>query len=181
MTLDEKHLFCVAADAFLLAEKWLREGQPDWEPGSHPNQMIAMWSIDEEDRDESRAYLVFSVYKATRDQPSVSLIFLGREICRVDVKPHDAEDGNPAEAMLFGLPMTVHGSHIHLWKFNRAHILREKRPDEWNIPVKTPISRLARKPRHILACICNYCGIYATSEQRDFNPPKRKDFAGGKQ
>ena len=63
MTPVGKHLFCVQVDAFPTTEKWLREGQPDWASGNRSNQMIAKWLIDEAGRDESRAYLAFSIYR----------------------------------------------------------------------------------------------------------------------
>ena len=171
---------CEEIDAFLAIVKWLRGYMPEWTPGSRRNQMVSYWPVMEEGRDESRAYLVFSIYGSAQDQPSVSPIYRNWEVCRVDVKPKNDRDFNPEYALRFGLPKAVFGTHIHLWEHNREYVLNELSPDRWRIPNKMPISQSARKVRHILPCICNHCGIYLNSGQRDVYPPRRKEFAGGK-
>ena len=61
--------------------------------------MVSYWPVMEEGRDESRAYLVFSIYGSAQDQPSVSLIYRNWEVCRVDVKPKNDRDFNPEYAL----------------------------------------------------------------------------------
>ena len=122
---------------------------------------------------------MFSLFSASMDQPSVSLIFLKREVCRQDVRPRDELDENHEYALQLGLPKTVSGTHIHLWEHNRNFILYML-PDTWGIPIKIPISQSARSLRQILPCICSHCGIYLAPEQRLIHPPKRREFPGGK-
>ena len=113
MTPEETRQFCAVANAFMATGKTLRGLWPTWSRGSRRYQMVGVWPVEEDDRDESRAYIVFSLFSASRGQPSVSLIFLKREVCRLDVKPRDELDENPEFALQLGLPKTVNGTHIH--------------------------------------------------------------------
>ena len=180
IALEHTRRFCAVADTFMGVEKTLRGLWPKWSPGSRRNQMVGIWPILEECLDDSRAYLVFSLFSASLDQPSVSLIFLKRELCRLDVKPRDELDENPDYALQLGLPKTVSGTHIHPWEHNRDYILSGLAPDLWNIPLKKSISQSTRSLKQILPCICSHCSIYLAPEQRVIYPPKRSEFPGGK-
>lgn len=115
---------CDEIVVFLAAMKWLCGYQPTWSSRSRRNQMVGIWPIMEEGRDESRAYLVFSLFGTSLDEPSVSLIYRNWEVCRLDVKPKNVQDANPDYALKFDLPKVVFGTHIHLWEYNREYVLR---------------------------------------------------------
>ena len=102
---EEIRQFCAMANAFMAAPKTLCGLWPKWSPGSRRNQMVGIWPVMEVGRDDNRAYLVFSLFSASLDQPSVSLIFLKWEVCRLDVRPRDDLDENPEYALLLGLPL----------------------------------------------------------------------------
>ena len=180
MTPEEIRRFCSKANVFMATEKSLCGLEPKWSRGSRRNQMVGIWPVKEEGRDEIRGYHVFSLFSTSLDQPSVSLIFCGREVCRLDVKPSDELDENPDYALRLGLPKMVSGTHIHPWEHNRDYKLTELAPARWNIPVKTPISQSTRGLRQMLPCICNHCAIYLLTEQRIIHAPKRREFPGGK-
>lgn len=115
----ERSQFCEDVDAFLLAKKFLSGPQPPWEPGSRPNQLDARWPIEEADG-ARRSNLTFRYSRESPDEPSVSLVYLGKPVCRVDVKPKEDLDQNPGWVEDLGLPDDVFGSHIHLWKHNEC-------------------------------------------------------------
>lgn len=153
ITLEHTRQFCAKADTFMAAPKSLRGLWPTWSRGSRRNQLVGIWPVEEDGRDESRGYLVFSLFIWALDQPSVSLIFLGREVCRLDVKRSHDQDENPEYALQLGLPKTVNGTHIHPWGHNRDYILSEMSPEKWGIPIKMSISQSTRSLKQILPCI----------------------------
>lgn len=114
MTPEEIRRFCSKANVFMANEKSLCGLEPKWSRGSRRNQMVGIWPVEEDGRDDSRGYLVFSLFKTSLDQPSVSLIFLEREVCRLDVKrPHDMDE-NPKYALNLGLPLTISGTQLFI-------------------------------------------------------------------
>lgn len=174
---SDKLRLCAEIDEFLKAEKSLRGLQPVWRPNGQPDRLDAKWVI-EETGGISRAYLAFRYNRVSTNQPSVSVIYEGKNVCRVDVKPQDEYDGNPWQARKFGLPGKVYGTHIHRWEHNREYILECLPPDEWDNPIKEEISQSTQTLKHILALICDQCSIDFTPEQRDLNPPSREDLFG---
>ena len=174
---SDKLRLCAEIDEFLKAKKRLSAPHPVWRPNGRQDQLDARWVI-EEPGGVSRAHLAFRYNRVSTNQPSVSLIYERRKVCRVDVKPSDEYDGNPPQARKFGLPAKVYGTHIHRWIHNREYVLECLPPDEWEIPIKQEISQSTQTLGHILALICDDCGIEFTAEQRDLNPPAREDLFG---
>lgn len=172
---NDKHRLCAEIDEFLRASKRLSGPHPVWRPNGRPDQLDARWAI-EEAGGVSRAHLAFRYNRVSTNQPSVSLIYDRKKVCRVDVKAPDEYDGNPPQARKFGLPAKVYGTHIHRWEHNREYVLECLPPDEWDIPIKEEISQSTQMLGHILALICDQCGIEFSPEQRDLNPPSREDL-----
>lgn len=175
MSKSDKARLCVEIDEFLKAKKCLVGPQPVWRPSGRADQLDARWPI-EEATNVSRAHLAFRYNRISTNEPSVSLIYERKKVCRVDVKPSDEYDGNPPQARRFGLPAKVFGTHIHRWEHNREYVLECLPPDEWEIPIKEPISQATQMLGHLLAMICTQCAIDFSPEQRDLNPPSREDF-----
>lgn len=175
MSKVEKIRLCEEIDHFLLAKKCLGGPQPVWTPSSRQYQLDAKWPIEEEGG-VSRAYLAFRYNRISTNQPSVSLIYEHKKVCRVDVKPPDEYDGNPPQAQKFGLPAKVYGTHVHRWRHNREYVLEVLPLNEWEIPIKEEISQSTQMLGHLLAFICDECGIDFTSAQRDFCPPSKEDL-----
>lgn len=164
---------CAEVDAYLEACKRLKDPQPVWRENGQFDRLDAKWVIEEESG-LSRGYLAFRVNRISTGEPSVTLVFQARPICRIDIKPPDDSDGNPPQARALGLPAQVSGPHIHRWAHNRRYVLDALPPDEWDIPIKEEISRSTQTLGHILAMICAECGIDFTPEQRDMHLPARE-------
>ena len=177
MTRAEKQRLIREIDIFIAALKSLYGPHPIWRPNGRQDQLDARWPI-QEGGGLDRSHLAFRYNRVSTNEPSVSLIYERRKICRVDIKPDDEMDGNPPQAREFGLPAQVFGSHIHRWEHNKKYVLESLPPDEWEIPIKEAISPSTQALGHLLAFICDACGISFTPEQRDLNPPSREDLFG---
>lgn len=177
MRKKDKIRLCGEIDTFLLAQKHLKGEHPIWRPNGRLDQLDAKWPIEEHGA-VSRSHLAFRYNRVSTNEPSVSLIYMGKKVCRIDIKPDDDWDGNPPQAREFGLPAKVYGSHIHRWQHNKKYVLESLPPDEWEIPIKEEISQSTQKLEHILALICSACNIDFTAEQRALNPPSREDLFG---
>lgn len=173
MNRDEKRRLCEEADKFLELDKWLLGPQPRWRRNGESDTIDARWVIEEE-VGLSRAYLAFRVNRASAEEPSVTLVFQGKPVCRVDIKPADEWDGNPPPAMALGLPAKVYGAHLHRWEHNRKYVRDGLPPDKWEIPIKQEISHLTQSLGQMLAVICNECRISFTPEQRDMSLPAKE-------
>ena len=158
MDQHEKIRLCQEIDAFLMARKWLRESQPLWTASSRPNQLEAIWPI-EEPGDICRAYLSFRHSRTSTTEPSVTLVYGENMVCRIDVKNAQSSDKNPALSLELGLPGRVTGTHIHRWEHNREFVLRLSSSERWNIPIKEEISQSTRTVGHILALSFVTCAV----------------------
>lgn len=174
MSRAAKIALCNEVDAYLEAGKRLKGAQPIWRESGQMDRLDAKWVV-EEDNGLSRGYLAFRVNRVSTNEPSVTLVFQRRPICRIDIKPLDDSDGNPPQARALGLPPQVSGPHIHRWAHNKMYVQNSLPPDEWDIPIKEEISPSTQTLGHILAMICGECRITFTPEQRDtYLPPRER-------
>lgn len=173
MSRAEKIKIWEEVDTYLAAPKRLKGAQPIWRESGQTDRLDANWVV-EEDSGLARGYLAFRVNRVSTNEPSVTLVFQRKAICRVDIKAPDDSDGNPPQARFLGLPAQVFGPHIHRWEHNRKYVLDALPPDEWDIPIKEEISRATQTLGHILAMICDECRIDFTPEQRDTHLPPRE-------
>lgn len=114
MNKSARKRFCDEVDEYLQTEKSLKGLGPVQSSDGHNNEMHFKWPIEERTGIE-RSYLDFRINRMSTGEPSVSLIYSKKPICRVDIKSASKSDGNPAEALKLGLPLEVNGPHIHKW------------------------------------------------------------------
>ena len=99
-------------DAFLVEEKRL-DGVPVWRDSVWPGEKDAVWHIIDS-LDIVRATLRFRCPRLARAWPSVSLVFRGNAIWRIDLVASDTWKPNPAGAAALDLPPELRGSHSHM-------------------------------------------------------------------
>lgn len=175
MNKADKIRLCDEIDEYLGSPKSLKGQQPIWRENGRLDQVDAKWPVIEAGG-ISRSHLTFRYNRVSTGEPSVSLIYKGKKVCRVDIKPEAVSDGNPPQAAKLGLPPYVYGTHIHKWRNNRQYVLEALPLDEWEIPIKEEISQATQKLGHLLAYICSECSIEFTAEQRELNPPAREEL-----
>jgi hypothetical protein len=175
MNKSQKQSLCEEIDQYLERPKRLFDKEPIWGPSSRTNHLDARWSIEEEGG-IIRSMLVFRHCRISTNEPSVSLIYEKKLVCRVDVKSDDEMDANPMQAQGMGLPAMVYGSHIHRWQHNKKYIIECLTGDAWEVPIKEEISNSAKAVGHILPLICDECNIEFTPEQRDFSAPPKSEL-----
>lgn len=164
---------CLEVGGYLACRKWLYGPQPIWRQNGDINRLDADWLIEEEGG-LFRGKLAFRLNRQSTDQPSISLVFREKMICRIDLKPPTESDGNPPFAMRLNLKGQVYGPHIHRWKHNKQYILSRGPQDTWEIPIKEEISISTQSLGQIVAMICTENNIEFTSEQRDVTLPVKE-------
>jgi len=159
-------------DRFLAEQKVLSIPVPSWTPSNRPNELQAIWPI-EDDIGIRRGELRFRVHRLRTDSPSVSVIFRGNSIARLDVVPLGECKMNPPWAYILGLPPEACGPHIHSWADNREHVQRSQ---VWELPARRPVEHGLRRVPQMLPWIADSAGISLTPEQRDFVAPGRTEL-----
>jgi hypothetical protein len=96
-------------DAFVAEPKHLQGPLPQWRVSTRPGEYEATWNI-EDSIGIVRAQLRFRCPKANRSCPSVSLVFRGSPIWRIDLELPDVWKLNPLDAQTIGLPARLQGS-----------------------------------------------------------------------
>jgi hypothetical protein len=164
---------------FLAESKTLQGKLPLWAPTPHRHrELSATWAIVDSLGVE-RAELRFRCLSASRQFPSVSVIFRHQPIWRVDLVPLDECKWNPHWAQDFGVPARICGSHCHGWPDNEAHIL--KIYPEWELPCRRPLPAQVRRLPQALLWIGEQIGVTLTKGQHGFDVPPQSDlFSGGR-
>jgi hypothetical protein len=161
-------------DAFLAEDKSL-EAVPIWRGSSWPGELTAVWNI----RDSlgiGRATLRFRCPRAARAWPSISLIFRGNPLWRIDLVASGVWKPNPPSAVSLGLPSEVRGSHSHTWHDNRAHLLSQ---DLWTLPYRRPLPVAIRRLPQAVASLADETKLLLEPEQRQFDVPPQTDLFEG--
>jgi hypothetical protein len=161
-------------DAFLADEKTL-EGVPVWRESPRPRELSAVWNI-QDSLGIGRASLRFRCPRVTRAWPSISLIFRGNPIWRIDLVAADAWKPNPPGAAALGLPPEVRGSHSHTWIDNRAYILSQ---DLWGLPYRRPLPVAIRRLPQAVASLAAAINLLLGDDQRRFDVPPQTDLFEG--
>lgn len=161
-------------DRFLSERKYLSDGLPIWQEISRRGQIEAIWNIVDE-LGISQAHLRFSVLHQQRDEPSVSIIFKGQPIWRLDVVDPTFCKDNHLEAMSLGLPSRICGSHCHSWKDNRSYVAKN---GFGVIPVRRPVQAQLRRVSQMLPWLADETSIELTPDQRRFDGPSHQDLFG---
>jgi hypothetical protein len=148
------------------------EGVPIWRESSWPGEMDAVWNI-QDSLSIIRATLRFRCPRAARAWPSVSLVFRGNPIWRIDLVAREAWKPNPLGAASLGLPARVRGSHSHTWHDNRTHLLSQ---DQWSLPYRRPLPVAIRRLPQAIASLAADVKLLLEPHQRGFDVPPQTDL-----
>ena len=146
-----------------------------WRDSVWPGEKDAVWHIIDS-LDIVRATLRFRCPRLARAWPSVSLVFRGNAIWRIDLVASDTWKPNPAGAAALDLPPKVRGSHSHTWPDNRAHLLRQ---DQWGLPYRRPLPVAVRRLPQAIATLAADVNLILEPDQRGFDVPPQTDLFEG--
>lgn len=156
-------------DKFLQNEAKVLEGyQPHWKhvPGYGDYQLA--WPIHEEDSGRTRASLRFRVSDQDLRYPSISLIFSGSPIMRLDKVATDVCKPNPPWAARIGLPPEVCGTHAHMWHDNRGHVASS---GQWQQPARRPVKEELLDLDAMFFWFCERINVRIQSHNRPIRLP----------
>lgn len=126
-------------DQYLQNEAKVLDGfQPHWtyHPGYKDHQIS--WQILEEDSGLIRSRLQLRMPEQNSQFCSISLLYQGNAVCRIDLDSTDVCKQNPVWAARQNLPPLVCGPHIHTWGDNKGYILDN---GVWDIPARRGINQ----------------------------------------
>jgi hypothetical protein len=101
-------------------------------------------------------------------KPTICVIMERRLVFRLDIVPEGETEPNPMDAMKFGLPGLVTGSHTHPWVHNREWI---RMNGFGELPYREPAPRV-RTLEQGLAATADAVNLTLTSDQRDCRLPE---------
>lgn len=165
-----------AVDEFLAkAEKVLDGYQPAWTSNRGYRSCQLAWPILEEDTGQIRGHLRISVPEFNPDYPSMSLIFRGKAVCRLDLAAATICKPSPAWTWRLGLPSSVCGNHIHSWKDNRDHI---QRSGLWELPARRPIEEKIDGLNQMFFWFCEHINVRVENHNTPITPPDAGLWSG---
>lgn len=168
MPISEEQLSAV--DRFLANENKVLDGyQPHWTHAKGYRDFQLVWNIYEEDRGSIRSHLRFRVPDQDFSFPSISLIFQGEKVSRIDRASGVVCKPNPLWAVHVGLPHEVCGTHMHCWEDNRGFVASSGR---WELPARRPTQD---EPHGLDAMFLWFCARIAVRIQPDNRPIKLPD------
>lgn len=136
--------------------KVLDSYQPHWvyQPGYRDHQIG--WPILEEDSGKTRSKLQFRIPEMHPEYCSISLVFRGSIVCRVDKDAVDVCKANPPFAANLGLPHQVCGPHVHGWHDNREYIAKS---GIWDVPARRPVEEKIDGIDSMFFWFCNHINV----------------------
>lgn len=161
-----------AADAFLAEPKRLQGAPPTWVTSERDKELTARWLV-EDSLGAVIAHLRFKCPRRYRAFPSVSVIFRGQPLWRIDLVPPDEMKLNPPCAAAKGLPAQILGSHCHGWPDNREYVLESP---IWDLPCRRPVQVQLRRLTNVVPWLCHEINLSLTHEQHGFDVPPRSDL-----
>jgi hypothetical protein len=163
-------------DAFLAGAKQLQAlegGFPVWGTSHWDRKLGAVWNI-ENSSGAVAAQLRFHCRRAEPPLPSISLIFQGRPVWRVDLAPSHARHPNPTWASQVGAPAFVDGSNEHSWTDNREFL---RRAPEWReLPCVRALPSQIRRLSQMLPWFAGRINLGFSPEQRGFDVPPQAEL-----
>jgi hypothetical protein len=159
-------------DAFLQEPKTLQGTPPDWERGDYPGELSATWNIADS-VGIVRAQLRFRCPSLGRHCPSISVVYRGNLITRLDLVPPDEFHPNPPGAAALGLPPKVYGSHWHPWSVNRRYT---EQAGFGRLPYREPIQPQVRRLPQALIWLADRVNLTIAPDQRDFDAPPQGEL-----
>jgi hypothetical protein len=159
-----------AVDRFLANENKVLDGfQPHWTHAKGYRDFQLPWPIYEEDRGTIRAQLRFRVPDQDFSFPSISLIFQGQMVSRIDRADTNRCKPNPPWAARVGLPAEVCGTHMHCWDDNRGFVAAS---GLWELHARRPVQQ---EPHGLDAMFLWFCERINVRIQPDNRPIKLPD------
>lgn len=167
----------VEIDAFIDdVGKHLLGTLPAWRPSPRPGELSANWGIEESDG-RSRAELRFRCPDVERQSEcSISVLFRGRLIHRVDVVPNHIRKPNPAAALKLGLPAKIDGPHAHEWRNNRDIVRRNGQFG--TLPCRSQLPPQVTKLSQALAELAKQINLQLPPEAHAFEVPPKATLFG---
>jgi hypothetical protein len=159
-------------DAFLQESKSLQGPPPEWEKGAFPGELSATWNIADS-VGIVRAQLRFRCPSAGRHFPSISVIYRGSLITRLDLVPPDECKPNLPGAGALGLPPKVCGSHWHPWSANRIYT---ERAGFGRLPYREPIQPQVRRLPQALLWLADRINLTIAPDRRNFDVPPQGEL-----
>lgn len=161
----------VRTDVFLAGEKTLTDQEPIWFKLQN-GRWAASWPV-QDDLGSVKGELNFRVDPKYQDYPSLSLIFEGHPVCRIDTAPQSMVKLNPPWA--FGCPPIVAGNHVHTWQDNREFILSV---NNWVFQAKQPVEPAVKRVPHMLRWFANHINLQLNGPQYSFDFNPKQDMFG---
>jgi hypothetical protein len=161
-----------AVDYFLARPKTLKGDPPIWIVSARTAEMSATWPISD-DLGVEAGHLRFKFPRGTRGSVSVSVIFGGDSIWRVDLATADECKFNLYDAYMYGLPPRVCGPHEHAWPDNRDYV---KSNGFGQLPYRRPIEVQLRRSGQLLPWIAGRIGLILDPYQRAFDDPPQTEL-----
>ncbi len=153
-------------DAFFAEAQRLQGPPPLWTENSR-GELSASWSV-EDSIGIVRAHFRFRCPKFSRQWPSLSLIYRGNLVCRVDLVPQSESKPNPIGAASLGLPPMVIGSHFHGWTDNREYV---RSAGLGRMPYRRPLPPQVRRLSQAIYWLANEINLAIEQDQRGFDVP----------
>lgn len=160
-----------AVDDFLKGQKTLAENEPTW--GKLMNgRWCAAWPIFD-DLGAIKGSLNFRLDPKYPDYPTLSLIFQGRPVARIDLTPDHWVKPNPPWA--FGCPSTVLGNHVHTWQDNKDRIAAT---GHWVLQARQPVPHAVKRVPHMLRWFAEHINLSLYAAQYSFDFSAKRDMFG---
>ena len=161
-------------DDFLASDKFLDERLPTWTGDLRPDEWTARWAIrDDIGVIRAGTELRFRSLRVRASQFSISVLYRGQPVYRLDMVDPTEAKLNPPDAYRFDLSARIVGSHIHAWIDNRTYILAN---GFGSLPYRRQIPISLRRVPHALMQIAQEINIHVTPQQASFDLPPQGDL-----
>ncbi|WP_141693942.1 hypothetical protein [Methyloligella halotolerans] len=159
-------------DRFLADSPKTLVGMPDWVESDRPDELSATWNIADSAGIIS-AQLRFRCPAFDKLHPSVSLIFRGTPVWRVDLARPTLCKWNLPDAADLGLPAQVCGSHEHAWPDNRQYVIDN---GGGQLPYRRPLPPQVRRLPQATLVLADQINLEVGHDQRGFDVPPYADL-----
>jgi len=159
-------------DAFMAEQKTLAGPPPEWQDGTRPGELSATWNIADA-VGIVRAQLRFRCPRHSPQFPSISVVYRGNLISRLDIVAPDQCKLNPPGAAALGLPPKVCGSHWHPWTDNRHFVLSA---GFGQVPYRRLIPPQVRRLPQALPWLSDQINLTIGPDQRGFDVPPQGEL-----
>jgi hypothetical protein len=153
-------------DAFYAEAKRLQGPPPHWAENSR-GELSASWNI-EDAIGIVRAHLRFRCSRQHRQFPSVSVIYRGGLVYRLDLVDPSECKFNPLGALALNLPAKVCGPHIHGWDDNREYV---RSVGLGHMPYRRPLPAQVRRLPQAMLWLAESINLAVAPDQRGFDVP----------